>query len=110
LNKYSAPVLPDDMLPELDARIAEVEARLNAAKAEGFALYMKARAQQTAAEMCLARGNTTDHAALMAGIQGVPGVRQLDELARIRWDEARAYKTELDNLKAQKGADSNGRS
>ncbi len=107
-EKYQAPALPDDVLPDLQPRIDHAKAKWQEHKAEGYAIYSRARAQQMAAEDCERRGQKDDAKALMEGVRGqnggMIGVKDLDTLAQIQWSEARKYKAELDRLEAEKAA------
>lgn len=101
MEKYIAPSLPGDLLPDIDLRIAEMEARQKEAAHKGYALYQQARALETVAA---GKTNPADVKALIEGTPNTVGVRVLDEAAQVQWTMARHYKQELDRLKAEKGA------
>ena len=75
MSKYVAPNLPADCLPAVQAQIDEL----------------------TATDPNYAN-------LLMAGGQGIVGVRQLDVMAQGRWAEVAQYQAMLDKLKAEQEA------
>ena len=101
MSKYVAPNLPADCLPAVQAQIDELTAKRDQAKHEGYALWSKARAQQAAAESATDPNYAN---LLMAGGQGIVGVRQLDVMAQGRWAEVAQYQAMLDKLKAEQEA------